>query len=305
MNYRRTFAVLLSPCLLAACANDGSELELAAPSEHGESTVVAEQRWTAGNPDVDTEYLMELYPPAGVSYLDIAVGGGRVYMSRSDGHIDYYTDSYPSYPYVGYLPNTYQHLEWVQSAYNWNLIASDDARRKIYYNTQNVPYLLGSYPAGVSSVFEIAAKSRNALELDIWVKHNGSAYGYIRHGVASKTLGRITWDSNYIGNSPYHHGFTYGSGPDGGWRIYSMLDYYSSAFVWYDIPSLNVSGEANFPYTEHAYLHPEGELDRFAPAGLAFSESDYYYYGIDPYYNASTQRHGWVFAAIYVSSLHP
>jgi hypothetical protein len=238
----------------------------------------------------------------------------RMFLTRSDGRLQYYDyDGVHAPTYVGYVAQNWNHLEYINS-YDWGMVANSDARQQIFYKASNVPVLMGSYPAGVTYVTDIAARARyGGLLLDIWiVVPNGGPSTAIRYGLYDKTKGYIAWNANNSGGMGYSSGFTYGPGPDGAYHLFSMLEYTRSYLLWWTPGSNGDAGNASYEaglvnagYTDHAYLHPEGHYDSFEPSGLSYLSYDNMYYGIDPYYNSQTGRHAWVLAKMPPSAIMP
>lgn len=291
-------------CLLPlACAVDDTELT---PTDDVDVAVV-NQPWTGSNPSIDAEFMGEIdAPPEGMTYLDFAYNGTTYYVTRSDGQLRRYSGGYNPV-FQGYPAGTYHRLEYVDTSYSgWALISTNDATKKIRKNSQTYPSNIGNYPAGVTSISNIAARLINSggLKLDIWITYSEGGVTKLRAGQYSVTTGVLTWEATAKSFGMYNLGLTYGSLPNNSFTVFSVINYTGSKFVWYTPPNLTATAEANFSYTDHAYLHSEGAYDRFAPDGLHYYR-DGYFYGLDSYYNSATGRRGWVIARIPKSAIKP
>lgn len=298
MNFSSTTVTLLVSMLAVSCAGvEGEDPSTSAPE--GAATT-SEQAWTSTNPTLDTLFLGEVSIPSGLRYIDIAVNSSSVYLSRSDNRIAYFSGTvFPTYQFL--LAGNYQRLEWVASPYPWNLVASNDATRKIYYNVQTQPALIGSFPAGVTALSGIAARGGTVgTKLDLWITYWLNGRHILQAGTFDKITGSLTWGAT-TGWGIYNRGLTYGLSPDGIHNnLYAVLNYTKSYYVWASPSTLATAAEGNFNYTEHAYTNStasEWLADRNAPEGLAYQTGKDKYYGIDFYQNTNTGRTAWVLTA--------
>lgn len=257
---------------------------------------------TGSNPRLDAEFMTEVTmrpPTAGVSYTDIALGGGRVYLARSDGKVEQRRWDVQS-TFVTFVTGvSWEHLDYVATGSDWNLIGSSNANRKIYRNIQNVGSPLGSYPGGVDYVWDLSA-IEVVGGLQLFIIHPDSAnFPVLRVGKYNTLTGMLSWETRTRSWGQYNHGLTLLNG-----NIYSVLNYTKSYFVWRPVTALDTSYyEAGLsPYTEHAYRYPQGTNDRFAPVGLSYYAVDDKFYGID-LYSGDQQR--WVITRILKSRLMP
>lgn len=277
-------------CLLVVgCAFDNSQ----DPTESDAANTVgsAEQAATGKNPIRDAEYWGGITPPTGKTYLDMGVSSSTIYLSRSDGAIATYSRQNPPVA-LGTIAGSYQHLEMVESA-PWNLIATNDTLKKIYFDAQAQGRLVGSYPTGVTRVDEIAAQAVSATRLNVWIVYTDTSVPsriptrLLRAGGFDLTSGVLSWQPMTVTWMSFNKGLTFGKLPNGSNAIVSIYDYSNSYFDWNVPGSLAYGYERNFAYTEHAYRTPSGSLDRLACPRLAYLAYDNAYYCLDEYATGS------------------
>lgn len=259
---------------------------------------------TGSNPLVDADFLAEVTlqaPSAGVSYSDIAVGNGKIYLARSDGRVERRVrDSTAAFEtFVTGGGGSYEHLDYVQTGTGWELIGSSNANRKIYRRVQNNGASLGSYPPGVNYVWDVAATEISG-GLKLFIIHPDSDnFARLRVGTYVTATSTLTWEGTTRDWGLYKHGLTFRGG-----NLYSVIDYTTSRFAWISTSTFATSSETGLsPYTEHAYRKASNEAaDRFNPRGLAYYSDDRFY-GIDEFVSGSSRR--WYVARLLRTNLRP
>jgi hypothetical protein len=307
-KYMKRIGTLIVMTTLACSAEHGDFLD-----ESGETSVSRESS-TGTNPIIDTDFMGELPAlPAGVSYTDLGTSSAQFFLARSDRTLEVRSDS------LGLLQTISEvgeHVDWVQTGENWDLIASNNSAQQIRRKASSgSSILMGNFPAGVTSVEALVGHQLNANEIRIYIKAGAWPNQYVQTGThyIPRTPARITWDPSRAGLGPYEHDLTIAPGPGAlpqPPRIYRVVNYTTSRFWWYSVytpPTLPTQGGEDGlpPYTDHAYLHPEGEYDRFAPYGFDYRAQNDYFYGIDGFHNHITGRTAWVMAKMHRSRLKP
>jgi len=283
-------ALAIVSCHMSACTVETLDSEGASPDIQSTPHAVV-----GANPKVDAEFMAELVPPPGVSYTDndVAVFENYIFIRRSDGNIEVRVAGAP------------HEIAWTYSEYHdrithgmlaeirLGLLSTRDHERKIYRHWYHPPEVLGSYPAGVNSIEGITAYGTL-----IWIYYTPSpgAAPVYRRGQANLDHGYITWQA--ATQSYPADGLGLVVGPNGG-ALYSFsnADISNPARMHRQLWSLYQPwvGEALHPKTEHAYLHPEGALDRLS-GRFGYDALNDVFYVLDKYSNLG--RDAWVLVKI-------
>jgi hypothetical protein len=290
-----------------ACSGEVGELP------DGSDTISATgERATGTNPLIDAQYVGELPAlPAGVAYTDLGVASEQLLLARSDRKLE--VRNRTSLALLNTFSNVGNHVDWIQTGENWDLIAANDSTQQIRRKASSgSSILMGSYPAGTTAVHALAAQQAVPTRLRIYVIGGTWPDFYLQSGThdASTLPAIITWSPTKTPDGIYNQGLTIAPCPGAMTSpscAYRMINYTTAPFKWFSLGSPpQGSYEAGLaPNTEHAYTHPEGEYDRFAPVGFDWRTQDNYFYGIDSFYNPTTGRFAWVVARIHRNFLRP
>lgn len=312
MNHREVYSTVLLGLALAATTACSDAGEDQAAGDGAEIVGTDQQATTGATPKIDAEFWGELPAlPSGVSYTDLGVSSSQIFLARSDRKVEVRTRQFNP-PLTNTLIDIGQHIDMVQFGTDWDLVAANDSTQKIYRKSSNVPVIMGSYPAGVTAVQALTANpSAGATsKLKIWIVCGSFPNQVVRWGVHDRNVSpaTIVWDGGSVAAGPYSTGLDYAQGEANTYKVFRMVNYTKSYFQWFDVADATLTGnEKTFyqTYTDHAYGHPEGEYDRFAPAGFDQNYADGYFYGIDEFANHSTGRHAWVVARLYRTNIKP
>lgn len=274
---------------------------------------------TLGSPVVDVEFVAEISPPSGMTYKDLAIGVNiaDVYLLRSDGKIEHRNGQYPGElwgvrPYSGISA-----IDWADPVpgIEYGLIAAQDSTRTITRALHNHVCCgredMGSYPAGVTQVTDIAVVDDRPFGTPypghhirrLYIIHWSGSTRVLRGGTYDHTLvpHRITWDAQTLDvGDNLQDGLTHGVAlptPESIGEVKLFAGRWASQrarFQWWDTYNGMAYGIEGYGFTDHAYLHPEGALDTFAPRGIGYGIG--YFYGIDVYSNLG--RDAWVIARL-------
>ncbi len=123
----------------------------------------------------------------------------------------------------------------------------------------------------------------------------GGGLRVLREGEYRTIDGTITWQATTGGYGIYNTGLAFADG-----KPHAILNFVPVKFVRYTPPTKQQSAwsselEQIDPFTEHAYLHPDGANDRFA-SPIEYRAADGYFYAIDTFVNAGTSK--WVIARL-------
>ncbi|MFZ5897047.1 MAG: hypothetical protein ACOY0T_38670 [Myxococcota bacterium] len=307
VNVSLFLGVTLAAASVAGCAIDADSTH----SESSDAVGTVSQAATGSNPIIDAEFYGEMPAlPAGVSYTDLGVNSSTIYLARSDRRVEVRTRQLNP-PLTNTLQDVGEHIDWVQSGSEWDLIAAHDGTKKIKRKASNTAVNMGNYPGGVNVIQAITATpvAGQPMKLKIFVIHGSWPNIVLRAGIHDRAVQpySITWEATTVSAGPYSSGLAYGQDGSNVNRVFRILNYTVSRFHWYDVTTPSVTGYETglAPYTDHAYLHPEGEYDKFAPVGFDQNSIDGYFYGIDQYVHHVTGRAAWVVARFSKANLRP
>lgn len=280
-NLAQTVRVSFAALMLNACAVEVGEDTIS--SDPPSSTSATQQPVVGANPEVDAEFIKEIAPPPGLTRTgaDIAVSENEIFVKWSDGTVERRTIN-------GDLGSTllrkYDRIKYLHHVDNYflGLLGTKDSEREIYASLQGnhePPLGIGSYPAGVNSIKGIAGYKN---EIYIMYIPGFGPEPVLRKGTYSSSTGILTWQPTTVPYGLYTLPPTVGPS---GVSLYRFMSHTITRIQRAPRAHLTPWDSEDLDgHTEHAYLHPEGALDRLA-GPLDYRTSDNKFYVLDTYSN--------------------
>jgi hypothetical protein len=247
---------------LAGCADDASIDDSEMPNGSTEQAMVGP------NPELDATVIggaVDGY------YRDLAVTPGGIFLTRSsDGVVDLRSFNGA---YVGSFGRNYANIDYHTDL---GTVASSNTNSRVYVGISSGGSTASfAYPAGVTSVSDVAAVKLSGDNYAIWIAYSagyGPAMAH-RKGTYNRVTKSLTWDASPTCSLAYRSAL---AAKDN--QMMTFLSYTLLRFEKVNLQTCSITQEKFVaPYQEHAYaVITEEDWDTVNPLGFDYFNGKYY-----------------------------